>query len=118
MERSRTQITGTVEQGSVISDDDPAGDIASGGTTFMMTGKNIGDLLNDKNVTWGWFEGGFDNPSQSHIGANGNSENGLHPASSTFSILPVDREPEPQPSDVGRADWSSGSASKRRQSSV
>jgi phospholipase C len=66
-----TQITGTVEQGSVISDDDPAGDIASGGTTFRMTGKNIGDLLNAKNVTWGWFEGGFDNPSQSHIGANG-----------------------------------------------
>jgi phospholipase C len=48
-----TQITGTVEQGSVISDDDPAGDIASGGTTFSMTGQNIGDLLNAKNVTWG-----------------------------------------------------------------
>jgi phospholipase C len=66
-----TQITGTVEQGSVISDDDPAGDIASGGTTFSMTGKNIGDLLNAKGVTWGWFEGGFDNTAQSHIGANG-----------------------------------------------
>jgi hypothetical protein len=25
-----------------------------------MTGKNIGDLLNTKNVSWGWFEGGFD----------------------------------------------------------
>jgi phospholipase C len=50
------QITGTVEQGSVISDDDPAGDIASGGTTFSMKGKNIGDLLSAKGVTWGWFE--------------------------------------------------------------
>jgi phospholipase C len=67
-----TQITGTVEQGSVISDDDPAGDIASGGTTFSMTGKNIGDLLNVKNVTWGFFEGGFDNPAQAHVGADGN----------------------------------------------
>ena len=65
------QITGTVEQGSVISDDDPAGDIASGGTTFSMKGKNIGDLLSQSGVTWGWFEGGFDNPSQTHIGANG-----------------------------------------------
>jgi phospholipase C len=65
------QIAGTVEQGSVISDDDPAGDIASGGVTFMMTGKNIGDILNEKNVTWGWFEGGFDHPSQTHIGADG-----------------------------------------------
>jgi phospholipase C len=24
-----------------------------------MTGQNVGDLLNAKNVTWGWFEGGF-----------------------------------------------------------
>jgi phospholipase C len=65
------QITGTVEQGSVISDDDPAGDIASGGTTFIMTGENIGDLLSAKNLTWGWFEGGFDNWTQTHTGANG-----------------------------------------------
>ena len=25
----------------------------------MVTGKNIGDLLNAKHVTWGWFQGGF-----------------------------------------------------------
>ena len=24
-----------------------------------MSGKNVGDLLNAKNVTWGWFQGGF-----------------------------------------------------------
>ncbi len=24
-----------------------------------MTGKNVGDLLNDRGVTWGWFQGGF-----------------------------------------------------------
>jgi phospholipase C len=24
-----------------------------------MTGKNIGDLLNAKNITWGWFSAGF-----------------------------------------------------------
>ena len=23
------------------------------------TGRNIGDLLNAKGVTWGWFQGGF-----------------------------------------------------------
>ena len=51
-------MTGLIEQGSVIGDTDPAGDIASGEKTFSMTGKNIGDLLNAKNVTWGWFEGG------------------------------------------------------------
>ena len=25
-----------------------------------MSGHNIGNLLNDANVTWGWFSGGFD----------------------------------------------------------
>ena len=27
--------------------------------TAEMTGKNIGDLLNTKGLTWGWFQGGF-----------------------------------------------------------
>jgi phospholipase C len=45
-----------------ISDADPAGDACSTttGETFSMSGKNIGDLLNAANVTWGFFEGGFD----------------------------------------------------------
>jgi phospholipase C len=30
-----------------------------GGTTIGMTGQNIGNLLNTKSITWGWFEGGF-----------------------------------------------------------
>ena len=25
-----------------------------------MTGRNIGDMLKQKSITWGWFEGGFD----------------------------------------------------------
>jgi phospholipase C len=28
-------------------------------TYIKMTGKNIGDLLNAQNLTWGWFQGGF-----------------------------------------------------------
>ena len=28
-------------------------------TTLEMTGKNVGDLLNAANLTWGWFQGGF-----------------------------------------------------------
>jgi phospholipase C len=64
------EITDTVIDGTDISDADPTGDIASSGTTFAMTGKNVGDLLNAKGLTWGWFEGGFDNPPQTHIGAD------------------------------------------------
>jgi phospholipase C len=28
-------------------------------TTLQLNGQNIGDLLNAKHLTWGWFEGGF-----------------------------------------------------------
>ncbi|NVI86290.1 phospholipase C [Actinomadura sp. BRA 177] len=51
--------------GTVITDPDPAFDDCSNNNhtsdnnLAVMTGRNIGDLLNAKNVTWGWFEGGF-----------------------------------------------------------
>lgn len=54
-----TNIAGVTVNGTAIGDDDPTGDDCGKGTTFNMTGKNVGDLLNAKNVTWGWFQGGF-----------------------------------------------------------
>ena len=38
-------------------------------TTAEMTGKNIGDLLNERGVTWGWFQGGFE-PTSHEAGTN------------------------------------------------
>jgi phospholipase C len=67
-------IPDTVYNGTVISDDDPTGDIASAPPTFAITDPNninVGDLLNAQRITWGWFQGGFDNPSATHIGSNG-----------------------------------------------
>ncbi len=44
-----------------IGDADPTGDICSSTTSSIsLSGKNIGDLLNTANISWGWFEGGFD----------------------------------------------------------
>jgi phospholipase C len=51
--------------GTVINDPDPAFDDCSDNNhtsknnLAAMSGKNIGDLLNKKKVTWGWFQGGF-----------------------------------------------------------
>jgi len=52
--------------GPVIGDPRPAGDecvLTNPGlqTTTMVSivGPNVGDLLNTKNITWGWFQGGF-----------------------------------------------------------
>jgi len=50
-----------VDNGTVFSDIDPTFDACSSTSngTLSMTGKNIGDLLNAADITWGWFEGGF-----------------------------------------------------------
>ena len=62
--------------GTVIGDPDPAYDDcsdnshASTSALAELQGKNIGDLLNAKGVTWGWFQGGF-TPSTPYTGAAG-----------------------------------------------
>jgi phospholipase C len=47
---------------TMIGDPDPLGDVCSNTSSdnVRMAGRNIGDLLNAKGITWGWFEGGFD----------------------------------------------------------
>ena len=62
---------GVAGTGTVINDPDPAFDTCSNPkyATAALTGKNIGDLLNDKGVSWGWFQGGFgDCAAASEIG--------------------------------------------------
>ena len=46
-------------QGTLIGDADPVDDYCSAARPVEMTGKNVGDLLNARNMTWGWFQGGF-----------------------------------------------------------
>lgn len=60
-----------VDSGTLIGDPDPTFDGCSTPPTVQMTGKNVGDLLNAKEVTWGWFQGGFANCSKTHIGSDG-----------------------------------------------
>lgn len=51
--------------GTVIGDPDPVYDDCSNSSHAKsnnlagMTGTNVGDLLNKKGVSWGWFQGGF-----------------------------------------------------------
>jgi phospholipase C len=39
--------------------DDCGGTVNTKNASLEMTGRNVGDLLNAANVTWGWFSGGF-----------------------------------------------------------
>jgi phospholipase C len=46
---------------TLISDADPVGDVCSttSGELIQFGGKNVGDLLTAANISWGFFEGGF-----------------------------------------------------------
>ena len=52
----------TADNITEIGDGDPLGDVCSNPNIDQVTmaGKNIGDLLNEKGITWGAFMGGFD----------------------------------------------------------
>jgi len=59
---------------TVIGDPQPAGDkcdTRDTTTSIDPQNKNIGDLLNAKGVTWGWFQGGFHDCNQSHTNMAG-----------------------------------------------
>jgi phospholipase C len=65
----------TVDDGNggltLTSDADPAGDVCSSSSNLAMSGKNIGDLLNAKGISWGFFEGGFDLTATNSNGSTG-----------------------------------------------
>jgi phospholipase C len=54
---------GNVENGTVIGDPRPPAALddctIATAAKAQMSGTNIGDLLNAKGITWGWFQGGF-----------------------------------------------------------
>jgi phospholipase C len=67
---------------TLINDVDPANDICSStSTTGLMTGKNVGDLLNAAHITWGGFMGGFNLSTKN---ANG-STNCARSTTSTYT---------------------------------
>jgi len=42
-----------------LSDAQPYWDDCSTGAALALTGENVGDQLNSKDLSWGWFQGGF-----------------------------------------------------------
>jgi phospholipase C len=52
-------VKGKIANGSIIANVDPVMDDCASGTEVQMTSLNVGDLLNNKGITWGWFYGDF-----------------------------------------------------------
>ncbi len=62
------------ETGTVIGDPQPAGDKCDNrdtSTSVDSKNKNVGDLLNAKGVSWGWFQGGFADCTATHKDVDG-----------------------------------------------
>ena len=68
---SSGDISEDVVEGSVIGDPQPLGDKCDTRESVRLSGQNVGDLLNAKGITWGWFQGGFADCTATHIGADG-----------------------------------------------
>jgi phospholipase C len=95
--------------GTVINDPDPAWDDCSGknhtskDNLATMQGRNVGDLLNQRHVTWGWFQGGF-RPTgsangysvcgQTHTNIGGNAVVDYSPHHEPFQYYPSTANPK------------------------
>jgi len=97
--------------GSVIGDPQPAGDTCDtrDATTSTDSGnRNVGDLLNDRGVTWGWFQGGFRDCAQSHTNVGGQTSKDYIPHHEPFQYFRSTANPQHLPpssvSMVGRTD--------------
>jgi phospholipase C len=79
-----------------IGDGDPIGDVCSvtSGPLLQFTGNNIGEMLSQSNITWGWFEGGFD---LTRTNANGTTGCGRSTLSSVTRALDLDYTPHHEP---------------------
>src|SRR6478609_6784477 len=52
-------VTGGDGTDTLTSDAQPYYDDCSNRDSVALTGQNVGDLLNARGLSWGWFEGGF-----------------------------------------------------------
>ena len=78
-----------------IGDGDPIGDDCSNAAIDQVTmaGKNIGDLLNAKGITWGSFMGGFDLTAVNADGSTGCARTSTTTAPGTISFTSADYIP-------------------------
>jgi len=102
--------------GSVIGNPRPELDDCSPATTnrITMAGRTIGDLLNEKGITWGWFNGGFRaaDPTKtctaSHLGSNSQPQADYIPHHEPFQYYPstANRQhvPPSSPESIGLTD--------------
>jgi phospholipase C len=86
--------------GTVIGDPQPTGDkcdTRDNTTSTDSANRNIGDLLNTKSITWGWFQGGFADCAASHTDAGGVSSRDYIPHHEPFQYYASTANPQHLP---------------------
>jgi phospholipase C len=104
--------------GTLYGDDDPAFDDCSDtnhtgtGDLAALEGKNVGDLLDSKQITWGWFQGGFAPTSNAngfsvcgatHNNVAGNSSADYSPHHNPFAYYQSTANPKHLPPSSAKA---------------
>jgi phospholipase C len=87
-------ISGDTVDGTVVGDADPLYDTCASPDQVGLSGKNIGNLLNAKSVTWGWFEGGFKNCQQAHPQPQGGTRKDYIPHHEPFQYYKSTANPQ------------------------
>ncbi|XJZ27868.1 phospholipase C [Bacillota bacterium Lsc_1132] len=113
-DKNGQQVNGDVrneyENRTVTGDPNPYFDKSSTGATVAMddTNKNVGDLLNSKNITWGWFQGGFSDPTAKHKNIGGAAITDYSPHHEPFQYYKSTANPEHKapssPAMIGKTD--------------
>ena len=86
-----TAVTAVTANETVIGDPQPAGDRCDTRDTTTSTdpkNKNVGDLLNAKGTTWGWFQGGFADCAATHSNVGGVTSKDYIPHHEPFQYFP------------------------------
>ena len=81
---------------SVIGDPQPTGDTCDSrdtSTSIDTKNKNVGDLLNAKDVSWGWFQGGFADCAATHTDVGGVVSKDYIPHHEPFQYYPSTANP-------------------------
>ena len=97
--------------GTVIGDPQPTNDTCDtrdNTKSIDPNNRNIGDLLNAKNVTWGWFQGGFADCGATHTNVGGQTSKDYIPHHEPFQYYPSTANPQHLPPSsiamIGRTD--------------
>ncbi|GAC1344294.1 MAG: alkaline phosphatase family protein [Candidatus Dormibacteria bacterium] len=94
--------------GTVYGDPQPARDRCTSRDSADLGGRNVGDLLNARSVTWGWFQGGFRDCTATHTGVGATPKTDYIPHHEPFQYYSSTSNPQHLPPSsslaVGRQD--------------